>query len=460
MIPVSTDDLAAAIGGRVLRATGGLIKAVSINSRTASYGDCFFAIRGPRFDGHNFVGQAYQRGAVCAVVERPIPGPPPDGCGLIEVADTVAALGRLARHYRMQQAFHVIAITGSVGKTTTRSLIAHIASHAFSVHQSPGNYNNQIGLPLSILEADPGCQVLVLELGTNRPGEIAYLSSIACPDVAVLTGVWPAHLEGLGDMEQLTNEKLSIARYLRPDGRFIVNADLPGLLERARLIHKDVTGFGLTDHADVRATDVRFGPEGTQFQVSGIPMTTPLLGPGNLTNTLAAIAACLAIGIDIRSIPDLLRTAPRLQMRAQTLEVGPITVINDCYNANPASMANALALIQILARPDQRRVFVCGDMAELGDQAILLHHQLGKQVAQAGIDILIAVGPLASVVAQAAVQAAGDIQTICTPSASEACKTVPELIKAGDILLIKGSRVAGLEMVLEAIKQRFGQTRT
>lgn len=446
-------ELAHAINGTVIAGDGHVV-GVSTDSRTIGPGECFFAIRGQRFNGHDFLTQASARGASCLVVDRQTTQGLPPGPAIIMVQDTTKALGDLARAYRRACDFKVIAITGSVGKTTTRHIIAHIASTVLRVHQSPRNFNNQIGLPIAILQAQPDAQVLVLELGTSGPGEIAYLASVAEPDVAILTGVWPAHLQGLKDMEALTYEKLSISQFIRPGGTFIVNADQLGILEKAAGMFPNVIGFGLSERSNIRAEDVVFQATGTSWRINGIHLQMPLIGPGNLTNATAATAACLELGIGMEQIRQAISNVKAVEMRAQTRQIGAVTVINDCYNANPISMSNALQVLRITARPGQRRVFFCGDMAELGPYAQYYHTQLGQEILEASVDVLVAVGPLSRLVAQVAGNSS-HIQAVWFADATEACQAVRVLVKAGDIVLIKGSRTTGLECILQAIEKTF-----
>jgi UDP-N-acetylmuramoyl-tripeptide--D-alanyl-D-alanine ligase len=208
----------------------GIFTGVSINSRTTKAGDCFFAIAGENFDGHDYVADAFAKGAVCAVVSKDIEDKKSSGKSILKVPDTVKALGDFASQYRRQAGFKVVAITGSAGKTTTRQITFQALSRHFRVHQSPKSFNNNIGLPLTLLSADPDCRIVIAELGSNHPGERACLTRIANPDIAVVTNVHPAHLEGFGNLQTITQEKLSISEGLTPDGVFIINADFDELV--------------------------------------------------------------------------------------------------------------------------------------------------------------------------------------------------------------------------------------
>jgi UDP-N-acetylmuramoyl-tripeptide--D-alanyl-D-alanine ligase len=463
MKPIAISQLVQFVGGSFLSrpVVDRSFTGISTDSRTTQSGDCFFAIKGDRFDGHDYVAAACERGAVCVVVERPVITALGTDKIVVCVPDATQALGDLAREYRRQCRFKVAAITGSVGKTTTRQIVAHVLGQHLRVWQSPKNFNNFLGVPMTLLGADPNCQVVVAELGSNHLGEIGYLTRLARPNVAVLTGVHPAHMEGFGTMEALSAEKLSIVDGLSPGGTFVVNADQPGLLEKARTKHRRVVGFGLSDRADVRAMEVLYHDHGSQFSIDGTRIELPLLGPGNVLNALAAWAACRPLGISIEAFAQAIKTVIPVGMRAEPIRIGSLTVINDCYNANPTSMTNALEILRsVSGESGRRRVFICGDMGELGDQAERYHNELGDQIGKAGVDVLLAVGQWASVVAAHARQANDRIQVLCFDDAFCACQGLHEIVKENDILLIKGSRSVRLEQLLDPLTALFGQDRS
>jgi UDP-N-acetylmuramoyl-tripeptide--D-alanyl-D-alanine ligase len=436
---------------------------VSIDSRTTKAGDCFFAIQGENFDGHDYVLDAFAKRAACAVVRKDavckIENYSPSGICLLEVEDTVKALGDFAREYRRQAGFKVVAITGSVGKTTTRHIAYHVLSRHFRVFQSPKNFNNNIGLPLTLLGADPQDQIVIAELGTNHPGEIGYLTRIAGPDIAVVTNVHPAHLEGFGDLETIIEEKLSIAEGLSQDGILIINTDLVNWLNGDRLNQKIIT-FGKSDNADYRVSNITFDALGSRFAINGTKVHLPLPGPGNVENALAACAVCNQLGLTIDDFAQAVKTLPPLSMRAELLQIGTLTVLNDCYNANPASMTNALDILVNLGSTQKRRlVFICGNMAELGRQTELLHAELGASIAKARVQLLLAVGKFAKITTQAAKRTADSIQhnlqVECFEDTLSTCNNLQKFIKDYDIILVKGSRTAKLEVVVEKLKEPF-----
>ncbi|OHB73876.1 MAG: hypothetical protein A2Z25_09945 [Planctomycetes bacterium RBG_16_55_9] len=437
--------------------TSHCLTGVSTDSRTTKTGDCFFAISGEKFDGHDYVSKAFTKGAVCAVISRDIDVKVTAGKCLLRVADTVEALGDLAREYRRQAGFKGIAITGSVGKTTTRQIIYHALSRRFRVHQSPASFNNNIGLPLTLLGADPHTEIVITELGSNHPGEIACLTRIAEPDIAVVTNVYPAHLEGFGSLQAIVQEKISIAEGLRPDGIFIINGDSEILLNACRTKGVRFKTFGKSDICHYRIKNIHLDGVNSRFTIDNTQIILPLAGPGNVENALAAWAVCHALGLGIEDFARALETLPPVFMRSEILQIGTLTVLNDCYNANPASMKNALStLAQLDSDQARRRVFICGDMAELGQQAEPLHAELGKAIVQARVQVLLAVGRLAKVAAEAVqANAEYDLQVKCFPDARCARQNLHEFIADSDIILVKGSRAVHLETVIEKLKDIY-----
>lgn len=432
----------------------GWFAGISIDSRTTSPGDCFFAVKGENFDGHDYVADAFAKGAVCAVVSRAVGG---EGLGskcLLKVADTVESLGDIAGECRRQAGFKVVAITGSVGKTTTRQITAHALSRRFRVHQSPKSFNNNIGVPLTLLWAEPQTEIVVAELGSNHPGEIAYLTRIAQPDIAVVTNVHPAHLEGFGDLETIMREKLSISEGLGPDGTFIINS---GLADACRAKRADFLTFGKSESADYRVRDISSDGLTSRFTIDGAEIHLPIPGAGNVENALAAWAVCSRLGVKIDDFAEAVRTLPAVSMRAEVLDIGTLTVLNDCYNANPASMENALGILEGLCSGTNRRsVFVCGDMGELGAEADRLHEELGESISRANVQLVIGVGKLAEIAARSAQRGAkGDLQVKCFQDARSASNNLHEFVKDYDIVLVKGSRCARLETAVEKLKELF-----
>jgi len=465
-LPVT--EIARITGARVVGAARGpgggrlVAASVSTDSRSIVRGDCFFAIVGGNFDGHDFVSEAFEKGAACAVVSKAECAGRLTGRALLVVEDTVKALGDLARECRRRAGFKVVAITGSVGKTTTREIAYHALSRRLRVHRSPRSFNNAIGLPLTLLSAAERDELVIAELGSSRPGEIAYLTGIAQPDVAVVTNVRPAHLAGFGSLEAILAEKLSIGEGLTEHGELIINADIPELVAAAGRKYQGFTSFGKSDRAEHRATDITADGLGSRFRIGRTEVRLPLPGPGNVENALAAWAICRRFGLSVEEFADAMETLPAVAMRAELLRVGTLTVVNDCYNANPASMENALSILRSLEPSGGgRRVFICGDMAELGAASEELHARLGASIAAAGVKLLITVGRLAAGAAEAARKAAQhDLDVKSFDEVRPACDNLHGLVKDYDIVLVKGSRSARLEAAVERLKELFGRPET
>jgi len=434
----------------------GVFTGVSTDSRTTRAGDCFFAIPGENFDGHDYLPDAFAKGAVCAVV-RDDKADKFTGKTVLKVGDTIKSLGDFACQYRRRSAFKVVAVTGSVGKTTTRQIIHHVLSRHFRCYQSPKNFNNNIGLPLTLLGADPDDQIVVAEIASNHPGEIACLTRIAQPDIAVITNVHPAHLEGFANLQTVVQEKLSISEGLSPKGLLIINADFDLLVNACRAKGLRFTTFGRSDDADIKAADISYTGFASRFTIGNTEVFLPLPGPGNVENALAAWVVCSWFGVSLGDFVDAAKTLSAVSMRAEPLQIGTLMVLSDCYNANPASMKNALDILANLASAANRRtVFICGDMAELGQQTQPLHDQLGAHIAQAGVQLLLAVGSLAKIAAESAKKTAKyNLQTACFPDIFSVCNNLEKFIKDTDIILVKGSRVARLELAVRKLKELF-----
>jgi len=440
-----------------------LLTGVSTDSRTTKAGDCFFAIVGENFDGNDYICDAFAKGAVCAVVDKNRVIDPVTQDTVLKVDDTVKALGDFAAEYRRQCGYKVVAITGSVGKTMTRQIAYHVLSKHYRVYQSPKNFNNNIGLPLTLLGAGPEHKIVITELGTNHPGEIAGLTRIAQPDMAVVTNVYHAHLEGLSDLQTIAREKLSIAEGLQPDGVLIINAELVKWLNDDRLNYQlpitnhQVLTFGKSEDSDYQIKNITYNGFTSSFTINGRQIHLPLPGQGNIDNAAAAWAICSRFGLTIDDFAQAVKTLQTVPMRAELLQIGTLTVINDCYNANPTSMKNALDILANLGHTGERRlVFICGDMAELGQQSQALHTELGVYIAQTKVHLLLAVGRFAEITAEAARQTADyELQITCFEDVFSACNNLRKFIKDNDIILVKGSRMAKLEIVIEKLKELF-----
>ena len=434
---------------------------VSTDSRTAGSDNLFVALRGEKFDGHDFLAQAAAAGCIAAIVDgdasldddvlSQFTG------GVIGVTDTTAALGDLATYYRKSLAATVVAVTGSNGKTTVKGMIHHILSGRLKGTASPASYNNAIGVPLTLLSSGTGDDYVICEVGTNAPGEIADLARIVRPDVAVITSVAQVHLAGLGDLEHVAAEKAALLDALAPGGMAVVWADSEPLTRAVRAYEAKLIRFGADDSAELRMTGYEPTGGGGRFELNGrlwVDLAVP--GRHNALNALAAIAVARRFGLDAAAAAAALGDYAGQEMRLQPIKAGAVTIINDAYNANPASLlAGAEAMASF---PGKRRVVVAGDMLELGPAGEALHRQAGESLVKAGVDLVIGVGPLGRHIAAGAA-AAGNIEAEEIKSVRLACKNLPGMLKRGDVVLLKGSRLTAMDRLVAPIRAAFEKTR-
>jgi UDP-N-acetylmuramoyl-tripeptide--D-alanyl-D-alanine ligase len=459
MTPTFTaDELAAATGGRWVGAPPPALAGVSTDTRALPPGCLFVALRGERFDAHDFLAEAAARGATAAIVAEDRaadPAPLPR----LAVADTLLALGAVARLHRRRFDLPVAAVTGSNGKTTTREMLASILAQQGPVLRNEGNLNNEVGVPLTLLGLASEHRHAVIELGMSHPGEIARLAAIALPQVGVVTLAAPAHLAGLGTVDAVADAKAELYQGLPAGGVAVANADDPRMLERAEASGRRLVTFsaGPGRRGDVAVLEVLSqGEDGLRF-VLGIgnrelPVHIPaLVGTHNAANAAAAAAAGVAMGVTDREIARGLAAVRPVgrRLRLETLPSG-LTLVDDCYNANPASMSAALATLAALARP-RRPVAVLGDMLELGALEVAAHRALGEEAARAGVKLLAAFGPRARATAEAA-RAAG-LPAFHTEDLDELVSWAQAEVRAEDVLLVKGSRGMKLERLVEALRR-------
>src|SRR3954468_8750066 len=432
MKPLSIQEIRQAVGGKALSPfpqTAPLITSVSTDTRRMEPGCLFVALRGDKFDAHNFLPDAAKAGAIAALVEeRPKDRLP--NVHLVGVPNTRAALGKLATYARQQMRSKVIAVAGSNGKTSTKHLVDAALSLRFKGSISPKSYNNDIGVPLAIFPADPMQDYIVLEMGTNHPGEINVLTEMAQPDVAVITNCGAEHLEFLGDLMGVRRENATIISGLNPNGLLVVNGDDKQLLESVAAYPGKRITFGFNETNDLFANDVHCDANGVRFFLNNSrrEVFVPMLGRHTATNALAAIAVARRMGVTEELMFQTLAEAKGPEMRLQAHHLGTVTMINDAYNANPNSMKAALETIAAL--PTQgRRVAVLGDMRELGESADRYHREIGGEVAKLKFDILICVGEKAALMAEAAEAAQMPVGAICKfPDAPSAAPVVPDWI--------------------------------
>jgi len=446
MKPLTIKQLARIISGQIICDGDVPVSGVSIDSRTVVNGDCFFAVKGQNFDGNKFIDSAIAAGAVCCVTDSDIKKAADAKAAIIKVNDCIEALASLAKWYRNKMDFKVVAITGSAGKTTTREIIYHVLSQKFTCHQSPKSFNNNIGVPLTLLGAGVKDKIVIAELGSNRPGEIEYLTNIAEPDIAVITNIYPAHLEGFGSISAITKEKASIAIGLKPGGKLLINSSFAELVDHCDGMDCEIITF------DTQGPQMKTSGLSGEIIIDDIKIFVPLAGKANLENALAAWVLCKQFDITASQFAKSLRSLQPPQMRMRIETAGSITIINDCYNANPASMANAIEfLAEIAAEKAQRSVFICGQMAELGPESKQLHRQLGQMAAAKGVKLLLAVGEFAETVVNAAKEMDIGLSACGFANTAELCDNLQRFLQSDDIVLVKGSRSAGLEDVVEKL---------
>lgn len=457
MKQLTLKELLTAVGGWIssTHSTRDIL-GVSIDSRSLSAGDAFFAIKGRQFDGHDFVKEALRKGASYAVISDVLRlAKEPDRGRLVTVDDTVAALGRCAAHYRGQIAATVIAVTGSNGKTTTKAMIEHILCAYKRGRAASKSYNNMIGVPLTLLSAESDDEYLVVEVGTNRPGEIAHLSAMVRPDIAVICSIGAAHLEGLDNLEGVVKEKLSLLEHLKPRGLAVINVDSPLLrrhLPQAPAFKLVTTG--ISEAADLRACGLRTDGESIAFSISnGLAVNMPIPGRHNAGNALAAYAVARQFGITSEQTIARLGSFELPEMRLQMQQCGSIKIINDCYNANMPSMRAAINVLMSV-NPAGRRVAIVGDMRELGSHAQSMHEQLGRLIAESNIDVLVSIGQHAQVVCDSARSAGrGRLELYVSHSVDHLSKQINGLLKPNDTVLLKASRGLGLERLVSTISR-------
>jgi UDP-N-acetylmuramoyl-tripeptide--D-alanyl-D-alanine ligase len=464
-VPITLAWVADAVGGRVVSGDAGLsIASVTTDTRTLQRGDFFIALRGPRFDGHAFVREAIERGAIGALVD---PGfddrsEAVTRAAIVEAADTTKGLQDLARAVRKASGSRVIAITGSAGKTTTKEAIAAFLSLRFRVVKNKGNLNNHIGLPISLMQLRDRPDVAVMELGMNHVGEISTLVAIAAPDVRVWTNVGDAHLGFFASVDAIAGAKAEILERSTPSTVLVCNADDDRVMAHTRGFPGRTITFGTADGATVRAAAIEdLGVDGMRAHVStpagAATIESPLLGRGNLSNVLAAIAVAIEEGVPLAPLaaavpslrpPDHRGVVHRLK--------GGITLIDDSYNSSPTALKGALGVVSRETRAT-RKIAVLGEMLELGTASARLHEECGRAAGAAGLRLLFTVGGQpARVLANAAVAAGLPASAVTHVERSEAAAdAVVKSLRAGDLVLVKGSRGIRTDVVVDRIVAEF-----
>ncbi|MHC4514639.1 MAG: UDP-N-acetylmuramoyl-tripeptide--D-alanyl-D-alanine ligase [Planctomycetota bacterium] len=441
-VPLSAARIAEVCCGRVLRQGGPAVR-VAIDSRNLTTGDCFVALPGDRFDGHEFVREALLAGAAGAVVSRSVPRAGlPRGSFLVRVPDTHEALLRMAATHRSAHDARVVGITGSCGKTSTKDMLGHVLGTSMPTVQSPKSFNNNVGVPLTLFQITKGTRVAVVEVGSNTPGEVGMLAEAVQPDIAIITGIAESHLEGLGSVAGVAAEKASLTQALPKDGLAILNGDDAHCDEMAARTDARVVKVRVDSEAHLFATDVSFGGLGTTFRLMGEQaVTIPRMGSHNVHNALFTIAAAQALGMCRDEILAALCDLPDTKRRLECKRLGDITVVDDTYNSNPASARAALKALAGMRVPG-RRIVLLGGMLELGERSVALHQQLGRQVHEAGVDILVTVGEGGRPVAAGARRAGLSRRAVLEVAGiTAAVDELMRLLRPGDWLLCK--RICG-----------------
>ncbi len=466
---LSVSEVARVCGGVVVAGDANtIIGCISIDTRKLQPGDFYIAIKGKHRDGHQFVAEALEKGAKGVMVERL-----PDRVGrewnragavpvVVQVVDTRSALLALARWYRSKLAVRVVAVTGSNGKTTTKEMLAAILTERWRVVSAPASFNNDIGVPLTVLMMDKNTEVAIFEIEMNEPGGTLRLARVCQPEIGIVTNIGDTHLEFMKDRQGVAAEKAELIAALPKGGVAVVNADDPLVRELVSVGQRegevDVVRFGLGPKADVFGTDVvDQGIAGTRFLLQGkYPVRLPVPGRHNIVNFLAAAAAARALGVPFEAMVSAIERFVPAPHRLAVRRLNGVVLIDDTFNANPQSMAAALAVLTASA-PKEKRVAVLGDMLELGESSYRLHQELGYRVGES-VDRLVVVGNEAMAVVRGA-EAAGLASSRIRVYRSGAAvgDELFDILQLGDTILVKGSRLMALEKITERIARFYGE---
>jgi UDP-N-acetylmuramoyl-tripeptide--D-alanyl-D-alanine ligase len=484
---LSLEEISKAVGGTLQGSGSVRVKGYSIDSRTLNAGELFFAIRGPRFDGHQFVQQAFQKGAAAAVVEedlRPSPGmpsassPSPSGRGreararqgeasreregsIIRVTSTLEALQVLARDVRRRWGMPIIGVTGSAGKTTTKEMIAAVLGKKFTVLRTVGNLNNEFGLPLCLLRAEKYQTIGVLEMGMSAKGEISKLASIAEPNEGVVTNVNPVHLEFFKSVDEIAEAKAELIQGLHDPKVAYLNNDDSRVRAMSRNFSGKVVTYGVKSAAAFRVEQIQdLGLEGTAFAVlhgrRDMNFLLPLLGQHNIANAVASIAVGINHDVSWEQIREALSEMKPEKMRGQVIKFREgFAAIDDSYNSNPRALSEMIRFLGKL-KGYERKILVAGEMLELGPEGRELHRSCGREAARAGLELVIAVQGQATEILEGALEAGMNRSKLkFARDAVQAGDLLARFVKKGDVVLIKGSRGVKLEQTLNTLRAAF-----
>jgi len=458
MMKFTLGEVCDATGGQLVQGTPGqVVDHVSTDSRTPLDGSLFFALTGNWFDGHDYLGQAVAQGAAALVVDRGISHP---STPIIQVMDTTQALQDLARHNRIRAQIPVVAVTGSTGKTTTKDLLMGVLAQRYRVLGTRGNFNNEYGLPLTLLEIGEEHQVAVVEMGMRGQGQIEALCRIALPTIGVITNIGETHLELLGSVSNIAQAKAELLKDLPNQGLAVIHGDSPYADRIASVCPARVVRFGAGEGHDVQLLSSVTGQQGTRFKASVYgdehEFFVPVPGRHVAVNALAAIAVGRALSIGFEEIRQGLESTALSPQRLHIMELDGLTIINDSYNASPVSMKAALDVLADLAGTSPR-IAVLGSMFELGTYSEQGHLEVGRAAAESGVTALVTVGEDARLIARGALEAAmDDRQVITSMTNDEAVRVLKEILPPEGFVLVKGSRGVRMEQIVEAIAHLSG----
>jgi len=464
-IPWRGSDILKAVSGELLsKSIEHLFKGISINSRKISGSDLFVAIKGKIYDGHTFVDDVIKKNIKGILINRQSAGQMPmtkwqeKKIFCCAVPDTVKALGDLASYNRTRSGISTIAITGSNGKTTTKEMTASILKKKFNTLSSKGNFNNEIGLPLTLFNISPSHEWAVLELGMNHPGEIGRLAEICMPDIGVITNIGSAHLEGLGSLEGIMNAKGELLEKIKPGGTAVLNGDDPRVMLLSQKTKNKTLIFGKGSNAEIKAVSVERKGTGTCFKLElpfeTMPIELKIPGGFMVSNALASAASGYLLGFTAKEIKAGIEDFKPANGRMSIIKTHRgVNIIDDTYNSNPDSMEAAIKTLKDLKQSSDS-ILITGDMLELGEHAELMHKKIGSMAAQSKITRLYATGSFAEKVAEGALDENMDSKKIFTGTNKEITDDLSLRLKEGDWLLVKGSRATGMEIIVKKIKGR------
>lgn len=437
----------------ILRATGGTfsgrrkeITGISVDSRTIKKGEVFFALKGENYDGHSFCEEVFIKGCSYVVIEKDL-GIKND---FIRVKNTLEALGNLAKRWRQKFNLKCVAITGTSGKTTTRRIINYILKDRYECTETMKNYNNMVGLPLSVLQIRKKTEIAILEMAMNSIGEIKRLSHIADPHVGIITNVGRGHLEFLGSIQNVAKAKSELLLYLKEGDVAILNRDDPFLMNIRNKTKAEVITYGIENRSDFKADTIKIGKRGSSFAVNGEgPFHLPLLGKINIYNALAAIATSSLFGLGSEKIKERLKSVKPEPLRLNRISHSGIIIFNDSYNANPDSMAAALSIVA--AEKGKRKIACLGDMLELGKKSVTFHKEVGRKLDQYGFNIIFLYGPLSMYILRSVKKKSFKGKVLHFKDKEKLTRKLIDTIKKGDVVLIKGSHNNRLDIVADAL---------